>query len=309
MSFIEKLGKVQNCIEGWSQNTFTKKDFPKLGMKIADFLINKAPQLGASTVQLMRESSILVAVNKSLEAFFQQLKNATYETFQADVKTAEKEGLERIQKLVKPSDFEEAARLFKEKAQEVAKSKAYELQAGEADRIGQQLSTQFLADEMANITKIKDVYTLLEMTRQNYATRIPCDLAISAAQKQELAAKIHNFTFTRYEQIRNLQLNFLLANADREMRVEMEKKIAEGLEIQLAAETARRQATASLHSALEKLGFQSGDIVKIGENAGRQLEQAAQGLIQRFVAGHNSNAELQKLQAEYEANTKVSRLV
>ncbi|CAJ0573187.1 unnamed protein product, partial [Mesorhabditis spiculigera] len=212
----------------------------------------------------MRESSILVAVNKSLEAFLQQIK-------------------------------------------EVAKSKAYELQAGEADRVGQQLSAQFLADEMANITKITDVYTLLEMTRQNSATRIPCDLAISAAQKIELAAKIYNFIVTRYEQIRNLQLNFLLANADREMRVEMEKKIAEGVEIHQAAEVARRQATASLHSALEKLGFQSGDIVKIGENAGRQLEQAAQGLIQRFVADRNSNAELKKLQAEYEANTKVSK--
>ncbi|CAJ0558092.1 unnamed protein product, partial [Mesorhabditis spiculigera] len=276
-------------------------------MKIADFLSNKAPQLGPSTVQLMRESSILVAVNKSLEAFLQTIKNTTYETFQADVKTAEKEGLERIQKLVKASDFEEAARSFKEKAQEVAKSKSYELQAGEADRVGQQLSAQFLADEMAKITKITDVYTLLEMTRQNSATRIPRELAISAAQKMELAAKIYNFIVTRYEQIRNLQLNFLLANADREMRVEMEKKIAEGVEIHQAAEVARRQATASLHSALEKLGFQSGDIVKIGENAGRHLEQAAQGLIQRFVADRNSNAELKKLQAEYEANTKVSK--
>ncbi|CAJ0564590.1 unnamed protein product, partial [Mesorhabditis spiculigera] len=206
--FIKKLAKVQSYIETWSQDIYATKDYLELGMKVADFLTNKAPQIGASTVQVIREASILVAVNKTLEVFLQKIKNTTYEAFHHDCGTAEKEGLEKVHKMVKASDFEEAAALFREKSKEIATGKFYELKAAEDERLGQQISGQFLSSEMEKITS--------------------------------------NFIVARYEQMRNLQLNFVVANADRDMRIEMEKNTAQSLAERFVADRESK-------SKLEKL--------------------------------------------------------
>ncbi|CAJ0586852.1 unnamed protein product, partial [Mesorhabditis spiculigera] len=265
-SFIKKLAKVQSYIETWSQDIYATKDYLGLGMKVADFLNNNAPQIGASTVQVIREASILFAVNKTLEVFVQKIKNTTYEAFHHDCGTAEKEGLEKVHKMVKASDFEEAAALFREKSKEIATGKFYELKAAEDERLGQQISGQFLSSEMEKITS--------------------------------------NFIVARYEQMRNLQLNFVVANADRDMRIEMEKEVLCGVEIQPAAANAQRHATSNLQNALEQLGFEPGTVVKIREKTAEHLENTAQSLAERFVADRESKSKLEKLQADYQAHTK-----